>query len=135
MKDEENVASYLLHVDEIFNTIRGLGENFEELMIVQKVLRSLPLIFYDKVSSIEEMTDLDALTMDELHVILTTYEMRTEKENPLNKEASFKSSKNTKNREHESIDSFDNESTAMESHFVRKIKKGSRKYKGKLLFK
>jgi hypothetical protein len=26
MKDEENVASYLLCVDEIVNTIRGLGE-------------------------------------------------------------------------------------------------------------
>ena len=26
MKDEENVASYLLHVDEIINTIKGLGE-------------------------------------------------------------------------------------------------------------
>jgi uncharacterized lipoprotein YehR (DUF1307 family) len=49
MKDEENVASYLLHVDEIVNTIRGLGETVEESMIVQKVLRSLPLIFDAKV--------------------------------------------------------------------------------------
>jgi hypothetical protein len=58
MKDEEMVASYLLHVDEIFNTIKGLGEKVEEPMIVQKVLRSLPLIFDAKVSSIEEMKDL-----------------------------------------------------------------------------
>jgi hypothetical protein len=57
-------------VDEIVNTIRGLGEKVEELMIVQKVLRSLPLIFDAKVSSIEEMKDLDSLTMDELHGIL-----------------------------------------------------------------
>jgi hypothetical protein len=42
MKDEENVAVYLLCVDEIVNTIRGLGENVEEPMILQKVLRSLP---------------------------------------------------------------------------------------------
>jgi hypothetical protein len=39
MKDKENVAVYLLHVDEIFNTIRGLGETIEEMMIVHKVLR------------------------------------------------------------------------------------------------
>jgi hypothetical protein len=26
MKDKENVATYLLRVDEIVNTIRGLGE-------------------------------------------------------------------------------------------------------------
>jgi hypothetical protein len=50
MKDEENVASYLLCVDEIVNTIRGLGEMVEESMIVQKLLRSLPLRFDAKVS-------------------------------------------------------------------------------------
>jgi hypothetical protein len=135
MKDEENVVSYLLRVDEIVNTIRGLGEKVEELMIVQKVLRSLPLIFDANFSSIEEMKDLDSLTMDELHGILTTYEMRTEKENPSNKEEAFKYSKKIKNREHESSDSSNNESNAEESHFVRKTQKGSGKYKGKLPFK
>ena len=34
MKDEENVATYLLCVVEIGNTIRGLGENVEEPMII-----------------------------------------------------------------------------------------------------
>jgi hypothetical protein len=82
MKDEENVAAYLLCVDEIVNTIRGLGETVAEPMIVKKVLRSLPLIFDAKVSAIEEMKDLDQLTMDELHGILTAYEMRIEKEKP-----------------------------------------------------
>ena len=82
MKDEENVASYILYVDEIVNTIKGLGEKVEELIIVQKVLRSLPLIFNLKVSTIEEMKDLDRLTMDELHGILTICEIRTKKENP-----------------------------------------------------
>jgi hypothetical protein len=71
MEDKENVAAYLLHVDEIVDTIRGLGEMVEESMIVQKVLRSLPLRFDVKVFSIEEIKDLDKLTMDELHGILT----------------------------------------------------------------
>jgi hypothetical protein len=53
MKDEENVTTYLLHVDEIVNIIRGLGENVEESMIVQKVFKSLPLRFDAKVSTIE----------------------------------------------------------------------------------
>jgi hypothetical protein len=53
MKDEENVATYFLRVDEIVNTIKRLGEEFEESMIVQKVLRSLHLIFHAKVYSIE----------------------------------------------------------------------------------
>ena len=55
MKEEENIASYLLYVDEIVNTIIGLGETVTEPMIVQKVLRSLPLIFDAKVSTIEEI--------------------------------------------------------------------------------
>jgi hypothetical protein len=54
-------------------------------MIVQTVLRSLLIIFDVKVSTINEIKDIDKLTMDELHGILTTYEMRTEKEKPSNK--------------------------------------------------
>jgi hypothetical protein len=133
MKDEENVAAYLLCVDEIVNTIRGLGEKVEEPMIVQKVLRSLPLRFDAKVSTIEEMKDLDSLTMDELHGILTAYEMRTKKENPTLKEATFKASKKTKG--HKSCDCSSHESDTEEAQFVRKLKRGSGKYKGKLPFK
>jgi hypothetical protein len=49
-------------------------------MIVQNVLSSLPLIFDAKVSAIEySMKDLDKLTMDELHGILTAYEIGTKK--------------------------------------------------------
>jgi hypothetical protein len=55
-----------------------------------------------KVSAIEESRDLTKLTMDELHGILTTYEMRTELEDeqPMRREASFKSSKKTRNKGH-----------------------------------
>jgi hypothetical protein len=77
----------------------------EELMIVQKVLRSLPLRFDAKISTIKEMKDLDKLTiMDEFHGILTVYEMRTEKENPSNKQVAFKASNKTKKKEHKSRD-------------------------------
>ena len=30
MKDEEDIATYILHVDELVNTIRGLGEEVDE---------------------------------------------------------------------------------------------------------
>ena len=69
MKDEENDVVYFLRVDEIVNTIIGLGEKVEELMIVQKVLKPLPLKFDAKVYAIEGMKDFDSLTMDELHDI------------------------------------------------------------------
>ena len=71
MKEEENISKYLLRVDEIVNTVKGLGEQVDETIIVQKVLRSLPKRFYSKVSTLEDRENLNKLTMDELHGILT----------------------------------------------------------------
>ena len=52
MKEEENIAAYFLRVDEIVNIIRGLGERIEELVIIQKILISLPMRFDSKISTI-----------------------------------------------------------------------------------
>jgi hypothetical protein len=78
MKEDEDIATYFLQVDEIVNVIKGLGEEIKGPMVVQKVLRSLPMRFDPKISSLEEREYLATLSMDELHGILTAYEMRTE---------------------------------------------------------
>ena len=78
MKEDEDIVAYFLQVDEIVNTMRGLGEKIENPALVQKILRSLPMRFDSKVSSLEERKDLDKLSMDELHGILTAYEMTME---------------------------------------------------------
>ncbi|KAH9302639.1 hypothetical protein KI387_014222, partial [Taxus chinensis] len=135
LRDEEDVAAYLLWVDEVVNAIRGLGEKIEEPVIVQKVLRSLPLRFDAKVSVIEEMKDLDKLSMDELHGILTAYEMRTESNKPAKKEAAFKVSKKKAIKESEANGESNSEENENEALFIRKLKKGSGRYKGKLPFK
>lgn len=75
MDEEENIVAYFLRVDGIVNTIRGLGEEVYEKLIVQKVLRTLPISFNPKISTLEDRKDLDKLTMDELHGILTSYEI------------------------------------------------------------
>ena len=64
------------------------------------MLRLLSLKYDAKVSVIEEYRDLTKLTRDELHGILTTYQMRTkmEDEQPMRREATFKSSKKTRNK-------------------------------------
>jgi hypothetical protein len=80
MKEDENIAAYFLRFDEIVNEIIGSGEEIKESAIVQKVLRSLPLIFDPKILALEERADLDSIRMDELHGIFTAYEMRTEQE-------------------------------------------------------
>jgi hypothetical protein len=54
MKEDENIVAYFLRVDEIVNEIIGLGEEIEEFVIVQKVLRSLPMRFNPKISALEE---------------------------------------------------------------------------------
>ena len=82
MKEDEDIAAYFLWVNEIVNAIKGLGEEIKESVIVQKVLRSLPMRFNPKILALEERSDLDSISMDELHGIFTAYEMRTEQENP-----------------------------------------------------
>jgi len=86
MEESEDIATYFLPIDEVVNTMRGLGETIENAIIVQKVLRSLPVRFDPKISALEERTDIATLLMDELQVILTTYEMRTSNEYPSKKE-------------------------------------------------
>jgi hypothetical protein len=98
MKEYENTTSYFLRVDETVNAIIGLGEEIEEYVIFQNVLRSLPMRFYPKISTLEESADLNSIIMDELHGIFIAYEMRIEYENPDTKEAAFKASKNSKQK-------------------------------------
>jgi hypothetical protein len=76
MNEKEDISTYLLRVDEVFNVIRGLGEEIDESLVVQKVLRSLLLKYDAKVSAIEETRDLTKMIMDELHGTLMEYEMR-----------------------------------------------------------
>ena len=82
MKEEENIAEYFQRVDEIVNSIRALGEELKDKIIFQKVLRSLPMRYDAKVSTLKVQEDLDKLTIDELHGILIAYEMRTWQEIP-----------------------------------------------------
>ena len=139
MREDGNIAAYFLRVDEIVNVIKGLGEKFGEPVIVQKILRSLPVRFDSKMSAIEEILDLDTMTMDELHGTLTAYEMRIEKEDLAGKEVAFKvtnkrrtSKEKPKSEYNSDDDESDNEEDA---NFVRKLKRGTGKYKGKLPLK
>ena len=93
MKEEEGIAGYLQRVDEVVNTMRELGEVIEESKVVEKVLKPLATRFDSKVSAIEEIKDLETLNTDALHGILIAYEMRTEPDNLVKGEATFKISK------------------------------------------
>jgi hypothetical protein len=124
MKEDETVGKYFLRVEELVNAMNALGEKIEEHSLVQKILRSLPDRFNPKVFAIEELNDLKALDFDQLLGTLTTYEIRIVKYKPTSREASFKADKNE-----------DSEPDEIEANFVRRLKKGSGKYQGKLPFK
>ena len=53
-----------------------MGETITKSTLVEKVLISLTAKFESKVSALEEKQDLQNLTVVQLHVILTAYEMR-----------------------------------------------------------
>ena len=53
MKEKENIGEYLLRVDEVVNDIRCLGEKLKEREVVRKVLRTLPMKYDSKVSTLE----------------------------------------------------------------------------------
>ena len=53
MKEEENIGEYLLRVDEVVNAIRGLGGKLKEREVASKVLRTLPMKYDSKVSTLE----------------------------------------------------------------------------------
>ena len=53
MKEDYNIAAYFQYVDEITNTLEGLGELVEEKTIIWKILRTLPGRFNPKVSVLE----------------------------------------------------------------------------------
>jgi hypothetical protein len=52
MEESEDIATYFLRIDEVVNTMRGLGETVENGIIFQKVLRYLPARFDHKISAL-----------------------------------------------------------------------------------
>jgi DNA replication protein DnaD len=105
---------------------------------VQKVFRSLPSIFNTKKYAIEELKDLDKLTMDELLEILIANEMRIEKDKASklsSNKATFKASKRINTEEYKTSGNSNSKSDVDEANFVRKLKRGTRKYQGNIPFK
>ena len=76
MNEDDTVSKYFLRVEELVNSMKGLGEKIEESPLVQNILRSLPDKFNPKVYAIEEMNDLKTLSIAQLLGTLTSYEMR-----------------------------------------------------------
>ncbi|KAG8477197.1 hypothetical protein CXB51_029947 [Gossypium anomalum] len=66
MKEEETVKKYSDRIMAVVNSIRLLGEQFDEARIVEKVLSTLPERYEAKISSLEDSRDLTSISLTEL---------------------------------------------------------------------
>jgi hypothetical protein len=133
-KDKESSGAHNDDVDDESSILEQQKEVTDK-PIVHKILRSLPMRYDAKISSIKDRSDLNTLTVDQLHGIFTAYEMRTGHDKSTKDEIAFKASDTKINQEKKPQSNHHEESDVEEANFIRKLQKGSGKYKGKPLYK
>ena len=99
--------------------MKNLGEEIKEATLVEKILRSLSSKFESKVSAIEEKQDLQTITVTQLHVILTTFEMRKGGLSNMREAAFNVSAKGKEKEEHNQSEHISEEDD--EVNFVKKL--------------
>jgi len=76
MKEGESVNEYFAWTLTIANKMKVNGKNKGDVVVVEKILRSLTPKFDYVVCSIKESKDTDTLTIDELQSNLLVHEQR-----------------------------------------------------------
>lgn len=76
MKTAEGVSKYFSIVLSVANKMRTYGEQMQDVIVVEKILRSLSEKFNYGVCSIEESKDIDQLSIDELQSSLIVHEQK-----------------------------------------------------------
>jgi len=74
MKEEESVNDYFARILVISNKMKAIGEDLKEVVVVEKILRSMTPKFNYVVCSIEESKDTSMLSIDELQSNLLVHE-------------------------------------------------------------
>ncbi|GMJ14865.1 hypothetical protein HRI_005155700 [Hibiscus trionum] len=74
MKSGESIAFYFSRVMAITNKMRVFGDKLEDIIIIEKILRSLTPKFNFVVCAIEESKNIDELSLDELQSSLLNVE-------------------------------------------------------------
>ena len=106
--------------------MRGLGQYVSNDEIVDKLLRTLPVVYNPKVSTLEYWDDINKLTLDELYQIIIAYELRIGRENHSKEEITFKVLKKIEDQKSKLQSSSQEESyDEEEANFIKKLQKGS----------
>ena len=75
MSDEEYFDEFYAKLNDIVNSAYNLGEIYDQLKIVRKILRSLTEDFILKVTAITKSKDVDSIPIDELVGSFQSYEL------------------------------------------------------------
>ena len=75
MEEDESFDEFYAKLKNIVNSALNFGETIPEPKIFRKVIRSLPERFHAKITTIEELKDIDKIPLTELVGNLQTYEL------------------------------------------------------------
>ena len=115
MEEDESFDELYTKLKDIVNSAFNLGETIPESKIVRKVLRSLPKRFHAKITTIEELKDIDKIPLIELVSNLQTYKLGLTRIGKLGKSKSMA----LKAKSSDMDESSDDEDSKMKSYITR----------------
>ena len=127
MEEDESFDELYAKLKDIVNSAFNLGETIPEPKIMRKVLRSLPKRFHAKITTIEELKDIDKIPLTELVGNLQTYKLGLTRIGKLSKSKSVA----LKAKSSYTDESSDNEDSKMKSYITKKFKKFMKNANGK----
>ena len=127
MEEDESFDEFYTKLNDIVNLALDLGETISEPKIVRKVLKSLPKRFHAKISTIEELKDIDKIPLTKLVGNLQTYELGLTKIGKLSEGKSMA----LKAKSNDTNESSDDEDSKMKSYITRQFKKFMKKANAK----
>jgi len=105
MEENEGIRDFFGRLQVLTNSMKGYGEKFTDLILIEKVLRSLNPKFDHIVVAIQESKDLESMSIDELQGSLKAHEQRLQERNNCNTkpvETALQAQQNPKNSGNES---------------------------------
>ena len=127
MEEDESFDEFYAKLKDIVNSTFNLGETIPESKIVRKVLRSLPERFHAKITTIEELKDINKIPLIELVGNLQTYELGLTRIGKTGKGKSMA----LKAKSSEIDESLDDEDSKMKSYITIQFKKFMKNANGK----
>ena len=115
VEEDESFDEFYAKLKDIVNSALNLGETIPEPKIVRKVFRSLLEGFHAKITAIEELKDIDQISLTELVGNLQTYELGLTRIGKTGKGKSMA----LKAKGNETDESSDDEDSKMKSYITR----------------